>query len=392
MISGVTVLAILLAGFAAFALLVHLGTQALVLADGARRRRQPLSPQPLSPAGPLPFVCLLRPVCGVDQFDAETLGSSFRQDYPDYEVIFTCASDRDPAVALVRQLIAAHPEVRARILTGERPISDNPKLNNVARGWDETCAPILCMTDSNLLLPPDYLTQVVGSFRADTGLVSAPPIGIRARGLWGAVECAFLNSFQARFQLASAVLGNAFAQGKTLCWRREVLDAGGGLAALGREMAEDVASTKLVRAQGLRVRLAPRLYAQPIGPRRAGQIWQRQIRWARVRRAGFPWLFLPEILTGLVPPLLALAGAVVLGAAPWAALPLFALIWIGSEWAFTRAMGWPARGIDLAAMLLRDLALPALWLWSWRQKGFVWRGNAMEAAAPAPAQPAGPAD
>ncbi len=30
-----------------------------------------------------------------------------------------------------------------------------------------------------------------------------------------------------------------------------------------------------------------------------------------------------------------------------------------------------------AQALLRDLMLPALWIAGWRDRGFVWRGNAM---------------
>lgn len=367
----------LLAAFVIFALTVHLGTIGLAL---WRLRR------PATARGAAPFVCLLRPVCGLDRFDEETLTTSFRQDYPDYEVIFCCASAHDPVVGLVNRLIAQNPQVRARLFVGETPISANPKLNNVARGWHETDAPIICMTDSNVALPPDYLRQVVGSFRADTGLVSAPPLGIRAQGFWAALECAFLNTFQARFQLAADAAGNGFAQGKTLCWRRDVAEAGGGLPALGRELAEDVAATKLVRAQGLKVRLAPAPYPQPIGSRTLAQVWSRQLRWARVRRAGFLWLYLPEIATGFLPPFLALAMLAVMGTVPPTALPGFALLWFGAEWAMARAAGWPARGVDLAAMVGRDLMLPALWLWSWRARGFVWRGNAMDTDGLIPAE------
>ncbi|MFT4150504.1 MAG: ceramide glucosyltransferase [Paracoccaceae bacterium] len=361
---------ILLAAFVAFALAVHLATLGIAL---WRLHR------PVPKAANLPFVCLLRPVCGLDRFDAETLGSSFRQDYPDYEVIFCCASAHDPVIALVNRLIADHPQVRARLFIGDIPISGNPKLNNVARGWHETTAGLICMTDSNVALPPDYLRQVVASFGADTGLVTAPPLGVRAEGLWGALECAFLNSFQARFQLVADAAGNGFAQGKTLCWRRDVAEAGGGLAALGREMAEDVASTKLVRRQGLKVRLAPRPYPQPIGRRTLEQVWSRQLRWARVRRAGFVWLYLPEILTGAVPPMVALAVLLSMAGASPLWLAAFAAVWFGAEWGMARAAGWPARPVDLAAMAVRDAMLPLLWLWSWRARGFVWRGNAMEA-------------
>ncbi len=59
-------------------------------------------------------------------------------------------------------------------------------------------------------------------------------------GFWGELECAFLDTYQARWQLAADQLGNGFAQGKTLFWRRDILDAAGGPAALGAEMAEDL--------------------------------------------------------------------------------------------------------------------------------------------------------
>lgn len=375
------VAAALLAGL----VLVPLGVHLVTLIVAALRLRRPV---PAAPS-PLPFVCLLRPVCGLDRFDEETLASGFLQDYPDYEQVFCCADARDPVVPLIRRLIARYPQARARFFTGDLPVSANPKLNNVARGWGETAADYICMTDSNVLLPPAYLRETVASFRDDTGLVTAPALGIRAEGFQGALECAFLNSFQGRFQLVADAFGNGFAQGKTLFWRRSVCEAGGGLAALGREMAEDVASTKLVRGQGLRVRLAPRLYPQPVGRRSLAQVWSRQLRWSRVRRAGFPWLFLPEILTGFVPPFLALAALVAGGAAPAWMLPALAVLWFGAEWSLARGAGWPARGIDLAAMVARDALLPALWLWSWRARGFVWRGNAMdgEALTPAPDSP-----
>jgi hypothetical protein len=39
-----------------------------------------------------------------------------------------------------------------------------------------------------------------------------------------------------------------FAQGKSMLWRREVMDKGGRIRALGTEIAEDAASTNFVRS------------------------------------------------------------------------------------------------------------------------------------------------
>ncbi|NCU19644.1 ceramide glucosyltransferase [Candidatus Falkowbacteria bacterium] len=371
---------IVLAVFCAAALALHLASAVLVAARLRRAKVAPAMPRVL------PQITLLRPVCGLDPLDAETLGSSFGLDYPTHEVIFCAASADDPVVPLIHRLIAAHPGTRARLMIGEDRITTNPKLNNLAKGWAAARSDWIVMADSNLLLPPDYLRTLVAAWTPGTGLVSSPPVGIRPQGLWGAVECAFLNAYQARWQLAADQVGLGFAQGKTLFWNRKILDYAGGLAALGAEIAEDVNATKLVRAAGLNVRLTPQPFAQPIGQRSFAEVWGRQLRWARVRRLGFPALFVPEVLTGAVAPMAALTAVVAAGAAPLASLPAYALVWYGTEAALARGAGWSMGPRDLAAALLRDLMIPAVWTWAWAGRDFVWRGNTMAA----PARPATP--
>lgn len=208
-------------------------------------------------------------------------------------------------------------------------------------------------------------------------MVSSPPVGLRPQGLWGALECAFLNGYQARWQLAADALGLGFAQGKTLFATRRLVERAGGLATLGRDLAEDVACTKMVRAAGLRVRLAAQPFAQPIGRRSLAAVWGRQLRWSRVRWHGFPGLFLIEPLSGPALPLLALGAAAIWGGLPWAAMALFAVLWYGAEGVLARRMGWPAGPRDLVAAGLRDLMLPVLWAATFAARGFVWRGTAM---------------
>lgn len=365
------VLAVAALGF----LVAHLATVALA---ALQLRRPP--PRLIG----TPPVTLLRPVCGSDPFDAETLASSFRQDYPAYEVIFCAPDAADPAAALCRRLIAENPQVPARLLTGLAPLA-NPKLANLAKGWQAARHDWVAMTDSNLLLPPGYLTELTASWGPQSGLVSAPPLGIRPQGLAGAVECAFLNGNQARLQLAAARLGAGFAQGKTLFWNRRLLNRAGGIAALGRHLAEDVTATRLTRGLGLRVSLPPRLCGQPVGRRRLRAVWQRQLRWSRVRRDGFPALFLAEPANGAALPFaLAWAAALAAGAGP--ALPLaYAALWYGAELSLTRAMGGPAGLRDLIALPLRDLMMPAIWLATFRSRGIEWRGHSLQAPAAATA-------
>ncbi|MBV6819205.1 ceramide glucosyltransferase [Rahnella sp. PD12R] len=321
------------------------------------------------------FIALVRPLCGLNAFEEETLRSSFHQDYPGYEIVFCVASRFDPVIPLVEKLMAEYPHQRARLLTGDDKISANPKVNNLNKAWENTTAGIVAMADSNLLLPPNYLRSLVNTFDAKTGMVSSPAIGIRPENIWGAVEAAMLNTHQARWQYLSDFLGNGFAQGKTLCWRREVLDNGGGMAALGSELAEDVASTKLVRRAGLKVRLPAQPFAQPVGHRRLDAVWSRQLRWARIRRDGFFWLFVPEIIMGFLPALAAVTWLTAAGDLPLFAPAALFVLWFGGEWALAKALGWPHQLRDILAMCLRDIMMPALWLGCWAGRGFTWRGN-----------------
>lgn len=328
-----------------------------------------------------PFVTLLRPVCGLDPFEEETLRTSFLQDYPDYEVIFCAQSPDDPVIPLLRRLMAAHPEVPARLLVGLDPVSGNPKLNNVWKGWHAAASDWICMTDSNLLLPRDYLSTVVAAWGPRTGLVSSPPVGIRPEGLAGHLECAFLNGNQAVLQGAADSLGMGFAQGKTLFFNRPLLESAGGLRILGRTLAEDAAATRTIRALGCVVTLTQRPFAQPIGRRTLSQVWARQLRWSRVRRDAFPGLFMLEILNGGLVPIACAGLAVALtGQSPVMALA-YALLWYLAEILLAWRAGWPLGRHALILPVLRDLMMPAIWIATYARRGFEWRGTTL---APAP--------
>ena len=299
------------------------------------------------------------PVCGLDNYIEDTLLSGFRLDYPRYELVFCAARAEDPAIPLLRRLIADHPWIDARLLIGDERISTNPKLNNVFKGWRAAAYDWIAMPDCNVLLPRDYIQRLFASMDRKTGLVCSPPVGCLPSGFWAELECAFLNNYQARWQYFADAAGMGFAQGKTMFWRRGLLDQGGGIRKLGSEVAEDAASTKLVRRLGLRVRLMRPPVRQPLGIRSARDVWKRQRRWARLRRASFPLHFAPEILSGGLPPSLAIALAAALSgySVPGATL-LFAALWYAAEMLLVVRAGWHYSRYTIACAMLRDLLLP----------------------------------
>ncbi len=78
------------------------------------------------------------------------------------------------------------------------------------------------------------------------------------------MECAFLNTLQARWQYAGEAVGLGFAQGKSMLLAPPFLDSVGGIRALAAEIAEDAAATKIVRAAGRRVNLVAAPFSQPL--------------------------------------------------------------------------------------------------------------------------------
>ncbi len=349
----------------------------LLAAFRCRRERGFIAPREAAEG-----VTLVRPLRGIESHSVETLNASLELDYPTYEVLFCVAEANDPIVPLALAAMRAHPDVAARVLIGNDRIGANPKLNNMAKGWREAKYDWVCFADSNLLAPRDYLQRLLAAWRPRTGAVSAPPIGSDPVGFWGAFECAFLNTFEARWQYAVDTFGFGFCQGKTLFLNRSLL-RDRGIAALADEPAEDAALTRIVRHQGLDVRLSSPGFPQPLGARKGREVWSRQVRWARLRRATFPLLYAPEIFLGFVPAAIALSIAAY--GNDWAiakSLTALFIAWYGVESLLAAVAGWPLSFRVLAASVLRDLLMPALWCAAWAGDDFTWHGSQLTASEP----------
>ncbi len=345
-----------------------------------RPRKQPLNERLMLTGleNPTPPVSIVRPVCGLETFSQQTLRSTFELDYPDYEVLFCVQKKNDPIIPLIRKLLAEQPAGRGRLLIGDDPISPNPKLNNCFKGWQAAKHQWIVLADSNVLAPKDYLQQMLVRFTPTVGLVCSPPLGVMPQGWRAQLECAFLNSFQARWQFCADAIGAGFAQGKSMMWRREIVEQAGGIAVLASEIAEDAAATKLVRNAGMTVALVDRPFGQPLGPRTLRAIYQRQTRWARLRRASFPLMYAPEVFSCSLLPMLAGAYAARdFGFEPWTVVALVAALYHLPEAFANWALRWPTNLLSPFNYLLRDLLFPAIWIDGWLGDDFVWLGNSM---------------
>lgn len=352
---------------------VNLAGQAIAL----WRLRRPLQRSAL--LAELPPVTIVRPVRGIEAFSRETAVSGLELDYPRYSTIFCVADGDDPIIPLIEELIAQYGADKVRLIVGDVAVSANPKLNNCVRGWEAATTDWVILADSNVLMPKDYIQRMMAAWRPETGLVCSTPAGSRPQNFGAEVECAFLNAFQARWQYVGEALGLGFAQGKSMLWNKPFLDSNGGIAALGAEIAEDAASTKLVRAAGKHVHLVGQPFEQPLGSRRIADAVQRQFRWARLRRVTFLPFFMLEILSApLLPVLLAAFASPGLGLPFWLGPLLVLLVWYAGDIVLSAGVGWFLNWRSPFAMLVRDIAFPGVWAYAFVGGEVSWRGNAMK--------------
>ena len=87
----------------------------------SRRRYRSRSPKPPSSSAlpeSVPGVSILRPLKGLDTNLFENLESTFHQEYPNFEIIFSVANEYDQALPVVQELLEKYPHSNAKVVVG----------------------------------------------------------------------------------------------------------------------------------------------------------------------------------------------------------------------------------------------------------------------------------
>ena len=71
-----------------------------------------------------PGVSILRPLKGLDTNLYENLESTFNQEYPNYEIIFSVADERDQALPVVQALVSRYPNIKVDVIIGRTATLD----------------------------------------------------------------------------------------------------------------------------------------------------------------------------------------------------------------------------------------------------------------------------
>ena len=265
-----------------------------------------------------PSVSLLKPVHGVDFGSYENFASFCKQDYPEYEILFALNHDSDPAVPLIRQLMAEFPQRWIRLFTSAEDLGANRKVNKLAMLTREAKYDVLVLTDGDVRVNPGYLREVVGPLRdKKIGAVTSFYRAIAQENLGAKLEAiGAASDFFAGVLMAQWKEGIRFALGASIATTKEWVRKMGGFETIADTLADDYELGLRIANAGGEVVLS----SEPVWTMYPAQslrgFWDHQLRWARTVRLCRPLSYLGLLFTQGLPWTVL---AILLAPLPWVA-------------------------------------------------------------------------
>lgn len=250
-----------------------------------------------------PPASLLKPVRGVDFGSYENFASFCKQDYPEYEILFAVNDESDPALPVIRQIIAAFPQRRIRLFTSAEDLGANRKVNKLAMLAREAQHDVLVLTDGDVRVGPNYLREVIAPLGEEKiAAVTSFYRAITQENLGAKLEAiGAASDFFAGVLMARWKEGIRFALGASIATTKQWVRRTGGLEALVDALADDYEfGHRLARAGG-EITLSREAVWTMYTAETLGGSWEHQLRWARTVRLCRPLSYLGLLFTQGLP-------------------------------------------------------------------------------------------
>jgi ceramide glucosyltransferase len=205
-----------------------------------------------------PTVSIIKPTRGVDQSALKNFRSFCQQEYGgDYELLFCVEEPSDPAVPVIRQLMAEYPRRRVRLVFSEpRDSRSFGKLKNMIAGVAASSYDVIIFSDSDARVPPTFLRDTVACTCDSTvGIAFGAPAYAGSDDWAAALTSISVNELTLRIATLHRFGLFDGAIGTTMVMRKEVIERIGGLEQLGWQIADDIQLARLIRRRGYRVHL-----------------------------------------------------------------------------------------------------------------------------------------
>lgn len=250
-----------------------------------------------------PPASLLKPVRGVDFGSYENFASFCKQDYPEYEILFAVNDESDPALPMIRKIIAEFPQRKIRLFVGAENLGANRKVNKLVMLAREAQHDVLVLTDGDVRVGPSYLRETIAPLHekriaAVTSFyraIAEENLGAKLEAI-GAASDFFAGVLMARWKE-----GIRFALGASIVTTKAWVRRMGGFEALVDALADDYEfGYRLARAGGEMV-LAHEPVWTMYTAQTLGGFWGHQLRWARTVRLCRPLSYLGLLFTQGLP-------------------------------------------------------------------------------------------
>ncbi|MBI1209519.1 MAG: glycosyltransferase [Azospirillum sp.] len=335
------------------------------------RRRAPRRPPEFWPS-----VTILKPVHGLEKDLGINLRSACRQDYPDYQVVFSVQRLDDPAIPLLREIAREFGGQRVTVAIRDSLPVLNGKIQNLEIALAAARHEVLVISDSDVRLRADYLKTIVAPL-ADPriGGVCTLYRACRAESRCEKLELLTLNAdFTPNLMFAATTGAADFCLGASTALRRTVLEQIGGLEGLAHFLVEDYEMGRRIRAAGLDLIILPYFVDMMVDLPGVAAWWRHQVYWDQNTRAARPWGFLATIVTRAVPFALLFALLRLGDGLSLAVLATAVTLRLAATAAILARIGDHEGLAALLWLPVRDLAGLASWLITLNQRRFVWRG------------------
>ncbi|HEY4031172.1 MAG TPA: bacteriohopanetetrol glucosamine biosynthesis glycosyltransferase HpnI [Caulobacteraceae bacterium] len=321
-----------------------------------------------------PAVTILRPMKGLDPEADANLLSLVEQDYRgSVRIVLGADSEADPAIAAARRLQAERPGHDIVVIADPTQHGTNRKLSNLINMAPHVTGEIVVISDSDVRLPPDGLSALVGALEPEgAGLAYALYRGRPTGNLWSRLAALDIN---ARFA-GSVVMGQALKAhpvlGPTMAVKARALAGAGGFERLKDVLADDFELGRMVREQGLSIACPPMLIDHGFPERSLAELWRHELRWARTIRLLNPGGYGGSLITYVVP--LALIGAALTSFHPYAMIALGVLAGARLTFGLLSCLLMQADTGVLWLFAVRDVLAFAVFLAAFFGDGVEWRG------------------
>ena len=233
---------------------------------------------------------------------AENLATACRQEYPDFEVIYSLQSRSDPALAVVGALSPDQRGDSVHVVVDDRDVGVNGKVNNLYNACSRATGEIFVVSDSDMHLAPDYLRSIVAPIAdPEIGIVCTLYRAWRPDGILEALELLTYNSDFVPSMIFAYVTGaSVVCPGATMAVSREALDDVGGWKPLANYFVEDYELAKRVTAHGYRVKLIPYIVSMDVDIPSFSVWWRHQVYWDHnTKSVNFPGFFFTLLVRGV---------------------------------------------------------------------------------------------